>query len=78
MYEKSDYDVIGEIGNSAREYNNQDVILSNEGKLIPIFPRGSIVRPFEWIVGYAAISKNTYVAVVKSLIPPRLNRSISS
>jgi len=42
--------------------------VTGTGKSIPIFPLGSIKKPFEWVDGYAAVGENTYVAVVKSLL----------
>lgn len=68
-YIKGGYEVIGEIGNLAKKYPGQDAIVTDRGEIIPIFPQGSLKKPFEWIVGYAAVEKNTYVAVVKSVIP---------
>lgn len=69
LYPKDEYEVVGEIGNFTKKYPNQDQILTDTEKSIPVFPRGSMKRPFEWIAGYAAVGKNTYVAVVKSIIP---------
>lgn len=69
LYPDGGYEVIGEIGNYANRYPNMDEILTDTGKSILIFPRGSLKKPFEWVAGYAAISENTYVAVVKSMIP---------
>lgn len=68
LYPNGGYEVIGEIGNFAKKYAEQDVIVTDTGKSIPIFPRGSLKKPFEWVSGYAAVEENTYVAVVKSLI----------
>ena len=72
LYPNRDYEVIGEIGNCSKIYPNQDEILTEEGKHIPVYPRGSINRPFEWIIGYAAVGEKTYVAVVKGIIPQAL------
>jgi len=69
LYPDGGYEVIGEIGNFAKKYASQDVIVTDTGKSIGIFPRGSLKKPFEWVTGYAAVEKNTYVAVVRSLIP---------
>lgn len=69
LYPDGGYEVIGEIGNSTKRYSSQDVILIDTDKSIPIFSRGSLKKPFEWIAGYTAVGENTYVAVVKSLIP---------
>lgn len=69
IYPKGDYEIIGEIGNTAKRFPNQDRILTETGNCIPIFPRGSSKKPFEWVSGYAAVSENTYVAVIRSMIP---------
>lgn len=69
LYADGRYEVIGEIGNFAKKYSSQDVILVDSGSNVPIFPRGSLNKPFEWIAGYAAVGENTYVAVVKCVIP---------
>ena len=69
MYPEGGYRIIGEIGNFARKYAKQDVIITDTGKRIPIFPRGSLKKPVEWVAGCAAVEENTYVSVVKSIIP---------
>lgn len=69
MHPNGNYEVIGEIGNFAKKYDGQDVILNENGTSIIIFPRGSLKKPFEWVAGYAALEENTYVAVIKSVIP---------
>jgi phospholipase/carboxylesterase len=69
LYSDKGYEVIGEIGNYAKLYSGLDEILTDTGERIPIFPRGSFLKPFEWVAGYAAVEENTYVAVIKSVIP---------
>jgi len=69
LYPDGNYEVIGEIGNLAKKYDKQDVVVSSTGNEIPIFPRGTYKKPFEWVAGYAAIGPHTYVCVVKSIIP---------
>jgi hypothetical protein len=76
LYPNGSYEVIGEIGNYAKRYSEQDEILTGGNKKIPIFPRGSSKKPFEWVVGYAAVAENTYVAVIKSIIPRLLYDSL--
>ncbi len=73
LHQNTSYAVIGEIGNLAHQYPDQDVVLSHDGKLVPIFPRGSAVKPLEWIAGYALVEENTYVAVTKSVVPKFLS-----
>jgi len=69
LYPNGSYEVIGEIGNFAKRYAEQDEIRTDANKRIPIFSRGSSKKPFEWVAGYAAVAENTYVAVIKSIIP---------
>lgn len=69
LYPEGGYEIIGEISNLAKRYAVQDVVVSITGKLIPIFPRGTLRKPFEWVVGYAAVGPHTYVCVVKGVIP---------
>jgi phospholipase/carboxylesterase len=68
LYPDGGYEIIGEIGNFAGKYTGQDVITTDSGNNIPIFPLGSLKKPFEWVAGYAAVGENIYVAVVKSVI----------
>lgn len=68
-HSNGNYEVIGEIGNFHREYFGQDEIVTETGEIINIFPRGSCKKPFEWVAGYAPLGENTYVAVIKSIIP---------
>jgi len=74
IYPDKNFVIIGEIGIFADTFKFQDVLLTDDGKFVPIFPRGSLTKPFEWIAGYAAVGENTYVAVVKSIFPPFLRR----
>jgi len=69
MYSNGGYEIIGEISNITRKYKEQDMVVSDTGKHIPIFPRGSAINPMEWTAGYARIGENIYVAVIKSVIP---------
>lgn len=76
LYPDGGYEVIGEIGNSSKKYAEQDIIVTDTNKLIPIFPRGSMKKPFEWVIGYAAVGEDIYVSVIKSLIPRVVDRVI--
>lgn len=69
MYPKGGYEIIGEISNVIKKYTGQDIVLTDSGKHIPIFPRGSARNPLEWTAGYARIGENIYVAVIRSVIP---------
>jgi hypothetical protein len=67
LYPDHSFAVIGEIGGSARPPHGGDRLLTGDGKILPILPRGSLKKPLEWVIGYVAVDKNTYIAVVKSL-----------
>jgi hypothetical protein len=67
QYRDKNFNVIGEIGGFARAPAQGDILITENGSNIPILPRGSRVRPLEWIVGYIAVEKSSYLAVVKSL-----------
>ena len=69
IYPEGNFEVIGEIGNFSIKYAGQEVIISDTGTEIPIFPRGSLRKPFERVVGYAPVGENIYVSVVKNVIP---------
>lgn len=70
QYPEGDYEIIGEIGNFSKKFPRQNTIISESGKSIPIFPLGSLKKPFEWVSGYAPVGERVYVAVIKSIIPP--------
>lgn len=74
LYPDGGFVIIGEIGNFAEVLPGQDALLTYTGKVVPIFPRGSLIKPFEWIAGYIAVGENTYVAAVRSVLPPFLHR----
>ena len=73
LYPKSGFVIIGEIGSSAKNPGCQDKLLTSAGIEFPIYPRGSLIRPFEWIAGYIAVGESTYVAEVRSLLPAFLS-----
>jgi hypothetical protein len=68
LYPEGNFAIMGEIGGLARAPNDGDRLLLANGRFIPILPRGSLIKPFEWVAGYIAIGKNAYLAVVRSLI----------
>lgn len=69
LYPEGGFVIIGEIGNFANTFADQDVLLTDFEKKVPIFPRGSRIKPLEWVAGYIAVGENTYVAAVRSLFP---------
>lgn len=73
-YEDRNFNIIGEIGGFSRTPNKGDFLLADDGRKIPIHPRGSLIKPFEWVTGYVAVGKNTYLAAVRGLIPSFLRR----
>lgn len=69
LYPHDNFTVIGEIGGFARPPNDRDRLLTEDDKVLSILPRGSLQRPFEWVAGYVAVGKNTYLAAIKGMIP---------
>lgn len=69
LYPGGGFVIIGEIGIFAEVLADQNMLLTSVGKAVPIFPRGSLIKPFEWIAGYIAVGENTYVAAVRSIFP---------
>ena len=69
LYPDGDFVIVGEVGGFARLPTDGDRLLTEDGQAVPILPRGSLIKPFEWIVGYIAVGKNTYVAAVRSMFP---------
>lgn len=67
-YPDGNFTVIGEIGCIMRPSNGEDRLFITDGKLIPILPRGSIKRPFEWVAGFVPVNTNAYVAAIRSPI----------
>lgn len=66
-YPDKNFIIIGEIGSPAHASADGDRLYVEEGKIIPILPRGSLRRLFEWVRGYAAVQDNCYVAVIGGL-----------
>lgn len=77
LYPDESFVIIGEIGIFAQTHAEEDMLLTESGKAIPIFPRGSVKKPFEWIAGYIAVGENTYTAAVRSILPAFLRRRIT-
>lgn len=69
LYPCENFLIVGEIGSRSRPPERGDILLTEDGKSIPILPRGSRHRPFEWVAGYIAVEKNTYIAAVRSIFP---------
>ena len=67
LYPNGNFVVIGEIGSFARPPTDGDRLLTGDGQTLPILPRGSLKRPFEWISGYIMVGENAHVAAVKSI-----------
>lgn len=66
--------VIGEIGGLPWFPGSGDLLITEAGNSIPIFPKGSLKKPFEWVRGYVAVGKHTYIAVIGGLLPSFLRR----
>lgn len=69
LYPDNNFAVIGEIGGFARPPNDRDRLLTEDGTILPILPRGSLKRPFEWVSGYIEVGENTYLAAIRGVIP---------
>jgi phospholipase/carboxylesterase len=67
QYPDGNFVIIGEIGGIARPSANGDWLITEGGKSLPILPRGSLKKPLEWVSGYIAVGKDTYIAVIRSL-----------
>lgn len=67
QYPDGDFVIIGEIGGISRPPANGDWLITEGGKALPILPRGSSKEPLEWVAGYIAVEKDTYIAVIRSL-----------
>ena len=68
LYPDGDFTIIGEIGGIERPPKVGDRLLISNCKFIPILPRGSFRKPFEWVCGYVAVDKNIYLATIRSPI----------
>ncbi|HEX3039047.1 MAG TPA: hypothetical protein VHP54_01965 [Caproiciproducens sp.] len=67
-YPDGNFIIIGEIGGFVRPSTEGDRLLTGEEKTLPILPRGSLKKPFEWITGYIAVGEHTYIAAIGNLI----------
>lgn len=63
-YSGKNFVIIGEIGSISGASENVDWLYVEEGKVIPILPRGSLKRPFERVIGYTQVDEKSFVAVV--------------
>lgn len=68
LYRDKNFNVIGEIGGFARVPVQGDILLMENGVNLSIHPRGSRIRPFEWVIGYAAVENDCYLAVIRSML----------
>lgn len=64
LYPDGDFVIIGEIGCMARTAAEGDRLCLEDGREIPILPRGSFKWPFERIIGYAEVQEKYYVATI--------------
>lgn len=65
QYADDNFVIIGEIGSCTRPIISGDTLLKEAGIVIPIAPRGSLRRPFEWIAGYITVGDNIYVLLLE-------------
>ena len=67
-YPDGNFVIIGEIGCLEHAPADGDWLCTEDGKAIPIFPRGSMKRPFEWVLGYTSVQENSYIAVIGGVL----------
>jgi phospholipase/carboxylesterase len=69
FYPNDNFAVIGEIGGITRPPGEGDLLMLGSSITVPIQPRGSLKKPFEWVSGYIAVGRNTYIGAVRGLFP---------
>ncbi len=69
LFPDSNFIIVGEIGGLSRPPNYTDVLFADGVKRLSVLPRGSLKQPFEWIAGYIPVQGNTYLSLVKSMLP---------
>lgn len=74
LYPGGGYQIVGEIGVLAPRSADGDSLLAASGTVIPICPRGSLMKPIEWVAGYIPLGGNAYAAAVASIFPAALRR----
>jgi len=67
-YPDESFIIIGEIGGLSCASKDADMLCVGDGKVLPILPWGSLIRPFEWVIGYIEVQKDHYVAVIGGII----------
>lgn len=67
FYPNGNFVIIGEIGSVKLPPKDGDCLIISSGNQIPILPRGSHIKPLEWVTGYVAVGENTYLAVLGSM-----------
>ena len=68
-YPDGAFTIIGEIGCFAKPCAGQDSLMVDVKNEIPVFPRGSLFPPLEWVAGYVQVGEAVYIAAIRSLIP---------
>lgn len=68
LYPDENFTIIGEIGGIAKPTKDSEYLFVDDDKIIAILPRGSLIKPFEWIAGYVEVEKDIYLAAIRSLI----------
>lgn len=69
LYPNGDYLIVGEIGVVTLMAADGDLLLAGDGTEVPICPRGSLTRPFEWVSGYIPMGGDVYAAATASIFP---------
>lgn len=69
LHPEGNYHILGEIGGRGQAANGE-LLLLPDGRTLPIGARGGIKRPFDWIIGYIPVGEDTYIAAIRSILPP--------
>jgi len=69
LYPGGAFLIVGEIGCFGPPPADGDMLLAGDGTAIPIYPRSSLTRPFEWVAGYVPMEGNAYAAAVAGVFP---------
>jgi hypothetical protein len=69
LYPDENFSIVGELGGLVKPPSDGDELLTATGRRIPILPRGSHQKPFEWVAGYIPMEGRLYAAAIRNLIP---------
>lgn len=67
VYPDGCFTIIGEIGGLAQPPDDGDMLIADGVRQIPIKPRGSHKKPFEWVAGYIPLGGSLYIAAISGI-----------